>query len=126
MAVNVGTTICVGVERMKMTVEVAVGEGVKVGCVGVGEGVNVSVGRAAAVCVNAAFAVDTMMVLISFGSVVGYGVIAIAGAQARINAIVVNRYRSFALRVDIWPLSHPKRIGMQMFRYFSTRIAVYG
>lgn len=101
MDVKVGTTICVGVKRMNSTVDVAVGEGVKVACVGVIEGVKVAVGWAAAVCVDAAFAVKTMTVLSSFGSVVGYGVIAIAGPHARINAIVVNKYRSFALRVNI-------------------------
>jgi hypothetical protein len=101
MNVKVGTTIFVGVERMKITVGVSVGKGVSVGRVGVTEGVKVAVGMAAAVCVEAAFAVETMMVLISFGSVVGKGVRAIAGPHARINTIVVNRYRSFALRVDI-------------------------
>ena len=99
--VNVGTTICVGVDRINITVEVAVGEGVCVGCVGVIDGVKVAVGWAAAVCVDAALAVRTMTVFSSFGSVVGYGVIGIAGTHARINAIVVNRYMSFALRVDI-------------------------
>jgi hypothetical protein len=101
MKVKVGTTIFVGVERMKITVGVSVGDGVSVGSVGVIDGVKVAVGMAAAVCEEAALAVETMMVLISFGSAVEGGVSAIAGAQARINTIVVNRYRSFVLRVDI-------------------------
>ena len=86
---------------MKITVGVSVGDGVSVGRVGVIEGVKVAVGMAAAVCEEAAFAVKAMMVLISFGSAVGNGAVASAGPQARINAIVVNRYRRVALRVDI-------------------------
>ena len=90
----------VGVERMKITVDVAVGEGVSVGRVGVTEGVKVAVGCAAAVCVEAALAVEAMMVLMSFASAVGNGV-EMAGPHAMTNTIVMSRYRSFALRVDI-------------------------
>ena len=57
ISVKVGTTICVGEDRINITVEVAVGEGVCVGCVGVIDGVKVAVGWAAAVCVDAALAV---------------------------------------------------------------------
>jgi hypothetical protein len=71
MNVKVGTTIFVGVDRMKITVGVAVGEDVGVGSVGVNVGVRVVVGMAAAVRVEAAFAVNAIMVLISFGSAVG-------------------------------------------------------
>lgn len=111
---------------MKITVGVAVGEDVGVGSVGVNVGVRVVVGMAAAVRVEAAFAVNAIMVLISFGSAVGYGVSATAGPQAITNTSAVNRYRSFVFRVVIRPLSHPTGIRIQMFCYFSTMIAVYG
>ena len=101
IGVNVGTTTLVGDERIKITVEVAEGSGVSVGRVGGMVGVNVSVGMAAEVCVEAALAVDTMIAFILFGSEVGYGVRAIAGTHAITNAIVASRTRSFVLRVDI-------------------------
>lgn len=90
MNVNVGMTGCVGVERMNMTVDVTVGEGVSVGRVGVIVGVKVDVGCAAAVCVEAAFAVCAMKMLTAFGSAVGKGAVNV-GAQAMTRMIVTTR-----------------------------------
>jgi hypothetical protein len=62
--VKVGTTRLVGVERMKMTVDVYVGDGVLVFAgVPVGVAVGVDVGSARAVCVDAAFTVCAMKTL---------------------------------------------------------------
>jgi hypothetical protein len=99
--VKVGMTGTVGVERTKITVDVAVGDMVGLGRVGVNVGVKVKVGMAATVCVDAALAVCAMMVLISFGSAVGKDVVVMAGPHAITNTSAVNRYRSFVLRVDI-------------------------
>lgn len=57
IGVNVGTTCIVGVKRTNITVDVAVGEMVGLGRVGVNVGVKVNVGCAAEVWVEAAFAV---------------------------------------------------------------------
>jgi hypothetical protein len=83
-------TTWVGVERMKITVAVAVGEGVSVGRVGVIEGVRVDVGWAAAVRVEAASAVWAIKVFTAFGSAVGKGA-ANVGPQARTSRIVTTR-----------------------------------
>ncbi len=70
---NVGRTGDVGVANMKITVFVAVGSGVSV-LRGVGVNVLVGVGGiAATVCVDAAFAVWAMNVLIAPESSVGRG-----------------------------------------------------
>jgi hypothetical protein len=57
---SVGATALVGEESMKITVDVAVGDGVSVLRVGVTVMVDVDVGIAATVCVNAALAVCAM------------------------------------------------------------------
>ena len=76
-----------------------VGEGVSVGVfVGVDVEVGVSVGvMKNAVCVDAAFAVSTIIVLIEFGSKVGIGVEAGAnvGTQASITAVAIIRTITF-------------------------------
>ena len=69
--------------------------------------VEVSVGIAAAVRVDAALAVWTIKVLIAFGSVVG----AVAGAanvgtHAMMSASAVNQIRYFVLGIAITPFAH--------------------
>ena len=120
---NVGMTSLVGLESRKITVDVGVGEAVCVfSGVGVGVSVNVLVGNAAAVLEAATFAVCAMKVLIKFGSAVGSGA-ASEGTHAITNTSTVNQIRNFVLRVDIFPLPHPKRSRMQ-FSYLSTLITV--
>ena len=101
----------VGEERIKITVEVNVGDGVSVLRVGVMVTVGVDVGIAAAVRVPAAFAVWAINVLTALGSAVGKGA-ANDGTHAITSATAVNQNRNFTVRVDIFPLPHPKRIGM--------------
>jgi hypothetical protein len=87
----------VGEERIKMTVEVNVGEGVSVGRVGVTEGVSVEEGTRAAVCVEAALTVCAMNVPMASGSSVGTAgdPIPNAGTHARISASVDNQITNF-------------------------------
>ena len=97
----------VGEDRMKMNVEVKVGDGVSVlRGVGVCVAVDVEVGKAAAVCVEAALAVCAMNVFTWFGSAVGRSGVPNDGAHAMISARIANQNRNFTVRVDIFPLPH--------------------
>jgi hypothetical protein len=99
----------VGLDRMNITVDVNVGEGVYVlSGVGVGVSVNVDVGSTAAVCEAAAFAVCAMNRLMTFGSAVGNGV-ATAGTHAMTSTTATNPIKIFLIRFDIFPLPHPNR-----------------
>lgn len=112
-AVKVGKTRLVGVERIKITVAVYVGEGVIVFAgVDVGVSVGVDVGMAALVCVAAAFTVSAMNILIWFGSTVGTGA-PMVGTQANTNARAENHSRKFNFRVAILPLPRPEKTGRQ-------------
>jgi hypothetical protein len=102
----------VGEERIKITVDVNVGDGVSVfRGVGVRVAVSVDVGSTAAVWDAAAFAVCTINVLTAFGSAVGKGV-ASDGAHATTSATIMNQNRNFTVRLDIFALPHPKWIGI--------------
>ena len=132
MTVKVGMTNGVGVDRMKITVEVNVGEGVSVlRGVGVKVGVCVEVGIAAAVCVEAALTVCAMKVLIAPGSGGGTGV-ASEGVHANITPTTINHRISLALYVNIFPLASEIetedalksiRFNLLFLYYFSTMIA---
>ena len=91
----------VGEERIKMMVEVNVGDGVSVGRVGVTEGVSVEEGTRAAVCVDAALTVCAMKVPIKPGSTVGTAGVPMlnAGAHARISASAKIQITSFVFCV---------------------------
>jgi hypothetical protein len=92
----------VGVDRIKITVEVALGRGVGVLTVGVIVGVGVNEGRAAAVCVDAASTVCAIKVFTAPGSMVGAdGVVTSAGAHAMMSARAVTQINNFDLRVAI-------------------------
>jgi hypothetical protein len=97
----VGSTTGVGEERIKMTVEVNVGEGVSVGRVGVTEGVSVTEGSTAAVCVEAALTVCAMNVPMTAGSTVGTDGVPIpkAGTHARISASAAIQIPNFVFCV---------------------------
>lgn len=129
MTVKVGMTNGVGVERMKITVEVNVGLGVSVlRGVGVSVGVCVEVGIAAAVCVDAAATVCAMKVLIAPGSGGGTGV-ASEGVHAKITPMTINHKSSLALYVNIFPLASEAalksvKVSISVLIYhFSTMIA---
>jgi hypothetical protein len=85
----------VGIRYKNVTVGVGVAEGVLVG-VGVKVGVELGVVKIS-VCVDAAFAVSAMAVLIEFGSYVGMGVGAGAsvGMHASMTAVAVIRKKIF-------------------------------
>lgn len=88
--------------------EVAVGSGVSVlRGVGVKVLVGVDVGIATAVCVDAALAVCTIIVPITFGSVVGATGAVNVGTHAMISASAANQIRYFVLGVAIFPLTQP-------------------
>ena len=108
---------------MKITVDVAVGEGVSVFRVGVIEGVSVDEGWAATVWVAAALAVRAIKVLTAFGSAVGKGA-ANVGTQAITSASAMIAYRNLSLRVDMFPLHTRMGIGDRIVRYLSTWMAV--
>src|SRR5262245_40142692 len=91
--------MAVGLEIMKITVFVAEGSGVWVGRVGVMVGGEVSVGRAAAVCVRAALAVCAMKVPMELGSIVGKAGAAVPGTHAITVTSAMNQSRYFDLRV---------------------------
>jgi hypothetical protein len=84
---------------MKITVDVAVGAGVSVFRVGVGDGVHVEEGRTAAVCVAAALTVCAMKVLTAPASTVGTAGVAMAGTQAITSASAVTQTNHFVLCV---------------------------
>jgi len=108
--VEVGTTNGVGLERIKITVTVAVGVGVSVlRGVGVNVAVGVELGLAATVSVDAAFTVSAINVLTAPGSRGGIGVEREGTAHANIVLKATSQMSSFVLRVDIFPLAHPKR-----------------
>ena len=90
-----------GVNRTKMTVDVAVGRGVSVATVGVIVGLGVKEGIEAAVCVLAASTVWAIKVPTAPGSIVGTDGVASAGAHAMINASAVTQTNNFVLRVDV-------------------------
>jgi hypothetical protein len=94
----------VGVDNIKITVFVAVGSGVSVfRGVAVKVSVDVDVGITAAVCVEAAFAVCTIYVLITPRSSVGSGgAEEKAGTHAMIKTRAVNQTENFVLRFDIF------------------------
>jgi len=114
------------VANMKITVFVAVGSGVSV-FRGVGVTVAVGVtGIAATVCVDAAFAVCAMNVLIAPESSVWAGGAAekVGTTQAMAKARSVNQSRIFNLRFDIYLThNHSNTIELDRARYFSTMIA---
>jgi len=89
----------VGEERTKMMVEVGVGEGVSVFCVGVKLGVNVAEGMAAAVRVEAAMTVWAINVLTAPGSTVGTAGAANVGTHAMISTRALTQVTNFVLRV---------------------------
>jgi hypothetical protein len=91
----------VGVERMKSTVAVAVGEGVSVLTVGVSVGLGVNEGMAAAVCVPAALTVCAIKVLTAPGSTVGTDGAASVGTHAMISARAVTQTNNLVLRVAV-------------------------
>lgn len=126
MITKVGGTIFVGEARIKMMVDVAVGEGVAVSRVGVMVTVGVEVGIALAVCVEAAFAVWAMKSPTCCGLAVANGAATEGITQAVTRATVVSKNRNFMVRVDMVPLPHPRRLRMQTVLYFSTLIATYG
>jgi hypothetical protein len=101
-------TIGVGLDSRNMTVAVAVGVGVSVRGVGVIVPVGVEEGKAAEVCVEAALTVCAMNVLTATGLAVGTVVVSV-GTQARTRLRATNQTSSFILRVDIFPLAHPKQ-----------------
>ena len=107
-------------------VDVAVGEAVAVARVGVIVTVGVREGIALAVCVEAAFAVWTMISPTCCGLAVGNGPATEGITQAVTNATVVSQNRNFMVRVDMVPLPHPRMVRMQAVLYFSTLIATYG
>src|SRR5215213_8434664 len=120
--VKVGMTIEVGEERIKMIVEVGVGEGVSVFCVGVKLGVNVADGMAAAVCVEAALTVWAINVLTAPGLTVGTAGAANVGTHAMISIRAISQIINFVLRVaSIFSFFH-NRTGISMLAYFSTTI----
>ena len=88
-------------DRIKITVAVAVGEGVSVTTVGVMVGLGVRDGKDAAVCVLAAFTVCTINVLTAPGSTVGTDGVTNDGAQAMISANAVIQTNNFVLRVAV-------------------------
>ena len=98
---DVGSTRGVGVERIKITVEVALGRGVGVLTVGVTVGVGVNDGMDAAVCVDAASTVCAMNVLTAPGSIVGTDGVVSAGAHAMITASAVIQTNNLDLRVAV-------------------------
>lgn len=106
--VNVGITRGVGLDRTNITVDVAVGVGVSVRGVGVIVPVGVEEGRAADVCVEAAMTVCAINVLTAPGFAVGTVVVNV-GTHAKTRLRVSNQMSSFVLRVDIFPLAHPKQ-----------------
>ena len=104
----------VGLERMNNTVAVAVGVGVSVlRGVGVVVGVKVEVGNTLAVWVDAALTVCAMNVLTAAGSEGGNGVASDGTTHAKTMLREINQLISLALRVDIFPLAHP-RSGMKL------------
>ena len=90
-----------GVEegKMKITVGVIVGEGVSVLRVGVGEGVHVEEGIAAAVCVKAALTVCAIKVFTAPASTVGTAGVAMVGTHAITSARAVTQIHNFVLGV---------------------------
>ena len=98
---SVGGSKGVGVDRIKITVEVAVGRGVSVATVGVTVGLGVKEGMAAAVCVLAAATVWAIKVPTAPGSIVGTDWVASTGAHAMISASAVTQINNFVLRVDV-------------------------
>src|SRR4030095_3062181 len=123
----------VGLKKMKITVEVAVGSGVLVERVGVIVAVGVRVGTAAAVLVRAAFAVCTIRVPIVLGSIVGTTGAAAPGIHAMIITSIMNQSRYFVLRVVMIPLACASGMmggsrlmpGLRSYG-FSTMMSVYG
>jgi hypothetical protein len=101
-AVLVAGITAVGLKKMKITVEVAVGSGVLVARVGVIVTVGVRVGTAAAVLVRAAFAVCTIRVPIVLGSIVGITGAAPPGIHAMTVTSAMNQSRYFVLGVVIF------------------------
>jgi len=93
--------IGVGVERIKITVDVAVGEGVSVFRIGVLVAVGVEEGIAAAVWVAAALAVIAMKVLTAFASTVGIKGVAKVGTQAIASARAITQINNFVLFVVV-------------------------
>lgn len=121
-----GGTCFVGDDRIKITVEVAVGEGVSVSRVGVKVMVGVEDGIAAAVFVAAAFAVWAIKLFTCCGFAVGNGAATEGITHAVTSATVVSQNKNLMVRVDMFPLPHPNILGMQVVHYFSTLIATYG
>lgn len=94
---------------MNNTVAVAVGVGVSVlRGVGVVVGVEVEVGNTLAVWVDAALTVCAMNVPMAAGSDGGNGVASEGTTHAKTMLREINQLISFTLRVDIFPLAHPR------------------
>jgi hypothetical protein len=89
----------VGEERIKITVDVEVGDGVSVLRVGVTDGVSVDEGMTAAVWVAAALTVCAIKVPITPGSIVGTTGVPRAGTQAMMITRAVTHINNFLLRV---------------------------
>jgi len=110
--VDVGGITDVGLLKIKITVDVALGSGVSVKRgvdVRVGEGVRL--GRAAEVLEAAALAVCAMKVLIALGLIVGTAGAPTDGTQAMITTSVMNQIRYFAFAVAISPLAFSRIFG---------------
>ena len=86
----------------------AVGEGVSVARVGVMVTVGVEDGIALAVCVDAAFAVCAIMSPTCCGFAVGKGAATEGNTHAVTSATIATQNRNFMVRVDIFPLPHPR------------------
>lgn len=97
MPVDVADTTAVGLKKMKITVEVAVGSGVSVNRgVAVKVAVGDAVGIAAEVWLAAATEVCAMNVLTALGSIVGMTGAAVPGTQAITSANARNQNRNLA------------------------------
>ena len=124
----------VGLKRIKITVDVAVGSGVSVlRGVAVKVAVGVAVGLAAEVWVEAALAVCAIIVPIALGSTVGMDGAASVGTQAMTAARAVSQNRNLVLRIAIFPLAFsndPPNLLWYVFPTkaygFSTMIRIYG
>ena len=112
-------------DRINITVDVAVGRGVSVLTVGVIVGVGVNDGMEAAVCVAATSTVCAINVLTAPGSIVGTDGVTSEGAHAMISASAVSQTHNFVLRVAaiISSSTSNRNRSSDFFSYFSTMMA---
>ena len=120
-----GSTNGVGVDRIKITVDVAVGRGVSVAIVGVIVGVGVNEGMDAAVCVAATATVCAINVPTAPGSIVGTDGVTSDGAHAMISASAVTQTNNFVLDVAaiISSSTSDQNWNTDFCFYFSTMMA---